>query len=108
MTLNPSLFIPLWQGLIGKEITLVDIKTVLEGIEDTYRQHDYRASAIVPPQDFATGRINARVRRFSQMSATARPREPKTESRNASGWLWALKSSVAVARSILSVARNSS
>jgi hemolysin activation/secretion protein len=61
VTLNPSLFIPLWQGLIGKEITLVDIKTVLEGIEDTYRQHDYRASAIVPPQDFATGRIKIAV-----------------------------------------------
>jgi hemolysin activation/secretion protein len=56
-TLNTSLFTPLWQGLIGKEITLLDIKTVLEGIENTYRQHDYRASAIVPSQDFATGRV---------------------------------------------------
>lgn len=56
-SLSPSLFIPLWQGLIGKEITLLDIKTVLEGIENTYRKNDYRASAIVPQQDFATGRI---------------------------------------------------
>ena len=57
VTLNASLFTPLWQGLIGKEITLLDIKTVLEGIENTYRRYDYRASAIVPPQDFATGHI---------------------------------------------------
>jgi hemolysin activation/secretion protein len=56
-SLNPSLFTPLWQGLIGKEITLLDIKTVLDGIENTYRKNDYRASAIAPQQDFATGRI---------------------------------------------------
>ena len=28
VTLNPSLFMPLWQGLVGKEITLLDINTV--------------------------------------------------------------------------------
>src|SRR5258708_5668986 len=57
VTHNPSLFMPLWQGLVGKEITLLDIKTVLEGIENAYRQHDYRASAIMPPQDFAAGHV---------------------------------------------------
>jgi hemolysin activation/secretion protein len=64
ITLNPSLFTPLWRGLIGKQITLLDIKAVLEGIEDIYRQNDYRAAAIVPRQDFATGRITVVVYEF--------------------------------------------
>ncbi len=64
ITLNPPLFTPLWRGLIGKQITLLDIKAVLEGIEDIYRQNDYRAAAIVPRQDFATGRITIVVYEF--------------------------------------------
>jgi hemolysin activation/secretion protein len=63
-TLKPSLFVHLWQGLIRKQITLLEIKTVLEGIEKAYRQNDYRAAAIVPQQDFASGQINIVVREF--------------------------------------------
>lgn len=56
-SLPPSTFTRLWAGMIGKEITLLDVKKVLEGIEETYKQNDYRAGAVVPPQDFATGHV---------------------------------------------------
>src|SRR4029077_13752380 len=39
--LDPSIFAPAWQGLIGKEITLHDLVAVLEAIEDIYRKKDY-------------------------------------------------------------------
>ena len=55
--LDPALFPPAWQGSIGKEISLYDLGTALETIEDIYRQHDYVVIAKVPPQDFASGRI---------------------------------------------------
>ena len=55
--LDPALFPPAWQGSIGKEISLYDLGTALEAIEDIYRQHDYVVIAKVPPQDFASGRI---------------------------------------------------
>jgi hemolysin activation/secretion protein len=55
--LDPAIFLPAWRGSIGKQISLYDIGTVLEAIEDIYRQHDYVVIAKVPPQDFASGRI---------------------------------------------------
>ena len=64
ITLKPSLFAHLWQGLIGKQVTLLEIKPILEGIEDIYRQNDYRAAAIVPQQNFDTGRIKIVVYEF--------------------------------------------
>ena len=47
--LDLAVFTPLWQNLIGQTISLIDIKEVLQGIENTYRRNDYRATAIVPP-----------------------------------------------------------
>jgi hemolysin activation/secretion protein len=55
--LDPAIFPPAWQGSIGKEISLYDLGTVLESIEDIYRQHDYVVIAKVPPQEFPSGRI---------------------------------------------------
>jgi hemolysin activation/secretion protein len=57
LPLDPGVFAPAWQGLIGKEITLRELGTVLESIEDIYRQRDYVVIAKVPAQDFASGRI---------------------------------------------------
>jgi hemolysin activation/secretion protein len=57
MAFDPSVFTPLWQRLIDKEVSLIDIKGVLEGIQNTYRRNDFRATAIMPPQNFAGGHI---------------------------------------------------
>jgi hemolysin activation/secretion protein len=56
-TLDRSLLVPLYSSLIGKEISLLDLKGVLDGIERVYRDHDYFAAAVAPPQDFADGRV---------------------------------------------------
>ena len=56
-TLDPALFAPLWEGLIGRQISLLDLKKVVEGIERIYRENDYYGAAAVPQQDFASGRI---------------------------------------------------
>ncbi len=55
--LDPAIFAPAWQGLIGKEVTLHDLVAVLEKIEDIYRKKDYVVIAKVPPQEYASGRI---------------------------------------------------
>ena len=57
LNLNPAIFAPAWQGLVGKEISLGDLAKALESIEDIYRQHDYVVVAKAPPQDFTSGRI---------------------------------------------------
>jgi hemolysin activation/secretion protein len=54
--LDPTLFPPAWQELVGKEISLHDLGTVLVKIEEIYRQHDYVVIAKAPPQDFSSGR----------------------------------------------------
>ena len=56
-SLDPATFAFLWQGLIGKEISLLDLKALLDRIESTYRQRDYLAVALAPPQDFSSGRV---------------------------------------------------
>ncbi|MGO1080835.1 ShlB/FhaC/HecB family hemolysin secretion/activation protein [Inquilinus sp. CA228] len=56
-TLDPVLFSPLWRNLIGREISLVDLKSVIDGIERVYRENDYYGAGLVPQQDFTTGRI---------------------------------------------------
>jgi hemolysin activation/secretion protein len=55
--LDPATFAFLWQGLIGKEISLLDLKALLDRIESAYRQRDYLAVAVAPPQDFSSGRV---------------------------------------------------
>ncbi len=55
---DPATFAPAWQGLLGKEISLHDIATALESIEDIYRKLDYVVVAIAPPQDIAQGRVH--------------------------------------------------
>jgi hemolysin activation/secretion protein len=57
VTLDPAIFTSVWQPLIGKEISLLDLKTVLDGIENVYARNDYQAKALAPAQDFASGRI---------------------------------------------------
>src|SRR5688500_11313081 len=56
-TLGPAAFSSLWKDLIGREISLADLKAVIDGIERVYRENDYYGAALVPQQDFATGRI---------------------------------------------------
>lgn len=51
----------LWRGMIGREISLADLRDVLDGIAEVYRQNDYYGLAIAPPQDFSDGRIEVRV-----------------------------------------------
>ena len=55
--LDPAIFTPTWQNLVGKEITLHDLVGVLETIENIYRKQDYVVVAKVPPQDYTGGRI---------------------------------------------------
>jgi hemolysin activation/secretion protein len=57
VTLNPAIFTSVWQPLIGKEVSLLDLKAVLDGIEEVYRRNDYQAKALAPIQDFSSGRI---------------------------------------------------
>jgi hemolysin activation/secretion protein len=60
-TLGPAAFSLLWTNLIGREISLADLETVVDGIERVYRENDYYGAALVPQQDFATGRIRIEV-----------------------------------------------
>lgn len=60
-SVDPAPIAALWQPLVGKEISLVDLKRVIEGIENVYKRNDYRAIVLVPTQDFSTGRIVIRV-----------------------------------------------
>ena len=55
--LDPAIFAPAWQGLIGKEISLKEFTAVLDSIDDIYRQQDYVVVAKVPPQPIASGHI---------------------------------------------------
>ncbi len=55
--LDPAIFVPAWQGLIGKEISLKEFTAALDSIDDIYRQHDYVVVAKVPPQPIAGGHI---------------------------------------------------
>ena len=56
-SIDPSLLAPLYAGLLGREISLLDLKAVTDGIERIYRDNDYFAAAAVPQQDFASGRV---------------------------------------------------
>jgi hemolysin activation/secretion protein len=55
--LDPAIFAPAWQDLIGKEISLKDFAAALDSIDDIYRQHDYVVIAQAPPQPLASGHI---------------------------------------------------
>lgn len=58
---DTALLMPLFAGLIGREITLLDLKTAVDGIERVYRDNDYFAAAVVPQQDFGDGVIRVIV-----------------------------------------------
>lgn len=60
-TLHTSLLTPLFAGLVGREITLLELKRAVDGIERVYRDHDYFAAAVVPPQDFGDGVVRVIV-----------------------------------------------
>lgn len=60
-SVDPSLLTPLFAGLVGREITLLDLKAAVDGIERVYRDHDYYAAAVVPPQDFGDGVVRVIV-----------------------------------------------
>jgi hemolysin activation/secretion protein len=60
-SVNPASIEAVWRPLIGKEISLVDLKDVMVGIENVYKRNDYRAIVLVPIQDFATGNVRIRV-----------------------------------------------
>ena len=56
VTLSAERFKPLYQKLIGMDVTLADIFTVADGIEDEYRRAGYVLTrAFVPPQRVANG-----------------------------------------------------
>lgn len=57
LQLDPAIFAPAWRGLLGKEVSLRELGTALETIEDIYRKRDYVVIAKIPPQDFASGRV---------------------------------------------------
>ncbi|MCB1500712.1 MAG: ShlB/FhaC/HecB family hemolysin secretion/activation protein [Bauldia sp.] len=57
VTLDPALLAPLYAGMIGREITALDLKGVLDGIERIYREHDYYALALAPPQALSSGAV---------------------------------------------------
>lgn len=61
-TLNAESFRPLYQGLIGKEVSLGDIFDVADGIEKAYRAAGYLlVRAYVPPQHVNDGIFTIRV-----------------------------------------------
>jgi hemolysin activation/secretion protein len=60
-SVNPASIEAVWRPLIGKEISLVDLKDVMVGIENVYKRNDYRAIVLAPIQDFATGNVRIRV-----------------------------------------------
>ena len=56
VTLSPDRFRPLYQALIGKDVSLSDILDVANAIEMEYRQNGYLlVRAFVPPQRVANG-----------------------------------------------------
>ncbi len=55
VTLDPSLFAPLYDGLLGRTITARQLSDILKGIERIYREHDYYARAFAPEQDLSDG-----------------------------------------------------
>ncbi len=62
VTLKAESFKPLYQGLIGKEVSLGDVFDVAEGIEKEYRAAGYLlVRAYVPPQHVNDGIFTIRV-----------------------------------------------
>lgn len=57
VSLDPRLLAPAWQGLVGKQISLLDLRTALEAVENIYRRHDIAVVATAPPQDFTGGNV---------------------------------------------------
>ncbi|AJY46543.1 ShlB/FhaC/HecB family hemolysin secretion/activation protein [Martelella endophytica] len=60
-TLPGTAFADLWQGMTGKVITLADLYRIAAEIEARYLSAGYLAIAIVPVQDFSSGKITLRV-----------------------------------------------
>ena len=48
---------PLWANLVGSEVSLADLNRVLDEIGKVYLKADYFALALIPPQDFRSGRV---------------------------------------------------
>lgn len=48
---------PLWANLIGTEVSLADLNRVLDEIANVYLKADTYALALIPPQDFRSGRV---------------------------------------------------
>ncbi len=60
-SVSPEKLAPLWQDMLGREVSLADLRRVLDGIGEIYRQNDIYGLALAPPQDFSDGRIEIRV-----------------------------------------------
>jgi len=61
-TIPPTVFKPLWESKIGKDITLADILAIADQIEAAYRARGYLlVRAYVPPQRVANGLFTINV-----------------------------------------------
>lgn len=61
VTLDAQALSALWQGLIGKNITLADLYRIAENVDAAYRSAGYLAITVVPVQDFPDGNIRLQV-----------------------------------------------
>ncbi|CAN0572828.1 unnamed protein product, partial [Ectocarpus sp. 12 AP-2014] len=52
---------PLWQDLIGTEVTLADIYRIADAVDAAYLAAGYFSKTVVPVQEFSTGRIRLQV-----------------------------------------------
>ncbi|WP_172330172.1 ShlB/FhaC/HecB family hemolysin secretion/activation protein [Mangrovicoccus sp. HB161399] len=52
---------PLWQDMIGTEISLADLYGLADRIDAAYRQAGYFSATVVPVQDFRGGEVTLRV-----------------------------------------------
>ncbi|MBS7544102.1 ShlB/FhaC/HecB family hemolysin secretion/activation protein [Ancylobacter oerskovii] len=55
--LRPSNIAATWQRFLGRDISLEQVKIILEDIEKAYRKDDYGVVVIAPRQDFASGHL---------------------------------------------------
>ncbi|MGN6516856.1 MAG: ShlB/FhaC/HecB family hemolysin secretion/activation protein [Rhizomicrobium sp.] len=79
-TLPASQFRPLYQGMIGKEISLANIFDVADGIEKQYRDAGYLlVRAYVPPQHVSDGIFTINVVEGFVENTSVQGADPKTQ-----------------------------
>ena len=60
-TLPATAFSGLWQGMVGKVITLADLYRLAGEVDARYLNAGYLSMTVVPVQDFSSGKITLRV-----------------------------------------------